>query len=75
MILRNEAGEKLWGAIGPVKGVTESPALIWGIQAGILATFSLDFHRTHIETDNKEVYDTVRLQEVIILPLDLERSV
>lgn len=28
VIVRNEKGEKLWGALGPVKGMTEIPATV-----------------------------------------------
>lgn len=72
IIVRNSAGEKIWGALGPVRGMTEIPALMWATQSGILSALALGFHKTHIETDNREVYDTVRVQEFIILPPDLD---
>lgn len=74
IIVRNVAGVKLWGAACPVKGMTELPALIWGVQSGILASMSLGFHKTHIELDNREAYDTIRVQEFIHLPPDLEET-
>lgn len=74
VIVRNERGEKLWGALGPARGMTAVPALVWGVQSGILAALSMGFCQTHIETDNREVYDTIRVQEFIILPPDEEEA-
>lgn len=74
IIVRNSLGIKIWGALGPVRGMTEIPALIWGAQTGILAALSLGFRKTHIETDNRHTYDTLRVQEFIILPPDHEEA-
>lgn len=62
------------GSYGPSSRDDRDCALVWGIQAGILAALSLGFHKTHIETDNKEVFDTMRVQEYIFLPPDLEEA-
>lgn len=62
IIVRNDSGVKLWGAVGLVRGMDNVPALIWGTHAGILAALSLGFHKTHIETENREVYDTIRFR-------------
>lgn len=74
IILRNEQGSKLWGALGPVRGMSELSAIIWGAQAGVLAALSMNMHKIQIETDNREAYDTIRVQEFIILPPDLEEA-
>lgn len=70
--MRNSSGVKICGALGPVRGMSEIPTLIWGAHAGILTALSLGFRKTHIEMDNREAYDTIRVQEFIILPPDLE---
>lgn len=72
IIVRNSSGVKIWGALGPFRDMTEIPTLIWGFQSCILAALSLGFRKMHIEMDNKEAYDTVRIQEFIILPPDQE---
>lgn len=54
--------------------MTKMPSLIRGAQAGILATLSLGFRKTHIEVEYREIYDTVRAQEFNILPRDLEED-
>lgn len=74
IIVRNNMGVKLWGALDPVRDMTEIPALIWGAQAGIMVALYLGYWKTHIETDNREIYDTIRMQEFIILPPDHEEA-
>lgn len=74
IILRDVNGDNLWAAMGPARGMTKLYAILWGAQADILAALSLGFHKAHIETDNWEAYDTIRVQEFIILPPDLEQA-
>lgn len=72
VVVCNVAGAKLWGVTGPVRGMIELPPITWGARAGTLDALSLGFHRSHIDLDNKEAYDTLRVQEFIFLPPDLE---
>lgn len=73
-LFSNASGKKLWGELGPFRGMSELHALLWGTQVGLLAVLSLDFHKALVETDNREAYDTIRVQEFIILPPDLEEA-
>lgn len=73
-ILGNSNGDKLWGKMGPVRGMTDLLAILWGAQTSILAALSLKYHKIHIKTDNREAYDTIWVQEFIILPPDLEEA-
>lgn len=74
IIVRDHMGNKIWGALGPVPGMTEHQALVWGAQAGIIHSVARGFPRVHIDTINREIYDFFRLQEVIILPPDLDEA-
>ncbi|KAK1364733.1 hypothetical protein POM88_040294 [Heracleum sosnowskyi] len=66
VIVRDETGAKLWSAMGPVNGLNEHQAIIWGVQAGVIRALNLGFDRTHIETDNREAYEyNVRLNCLI----------
>lgn len=48
------------------------PAIVWGTQAGLLVALSMGFQKAMVETDNREAYDTLHIQEFIFLPPDLE---
>ncbi|KAK1399512.1 hypothetical protein POM88_009375 [Heracleum sosnowskyi] len=74
VIVRDVEGAKLWSAMGPINGLNEHQAIIWGVQARVIQALNLGFDRTHIETDNREAYDIIRYQEQVVIPQNLEDS-
>lgn len=67
VIIRDNMGVKVWGAMGPMQGLNESQAILWAIQASLIQTLKMGKHKTHVEMVSRDVFDTVRLQENIII--------
>lgn len=61
IIVRDSAGAKIWGAMGPLNGMEESQACLWAAQAGVLQAWRLGFHAIQVEFANRELYDDIRL--------------
>ncbi|WOG95977.1 hypothetical protein DCAR_0415307 [Daucus carota subsp. sativus] len=69
-IIRDDKGVKVWGSMGPVSGLTEEQALMAGIQAACIEALKKDWNLIHIETSNLNVFDTLSVQEHIVLRED-----
>lgn len=72
VLIRDHEGKMLWGALGPMPGLSNVQALLWGVHAGMVEALNLGFEKTQIETDNREVHDVIRLQEYAFIEPDLE---
>lgn len=67
VIVRDEPGKKLRGAMGLMNHLTEEDALMAGIQAACIEAQKREWELTHIETVHHEVFNTIRMQEHMIL--------
>ena len=67
IIIRNNRGKKLWGAMGPLHGMTEAEAIIWGMHAGAVQALKLGEQKVHFDIDNEDVYDVIRFQDEIVV--------
>ncbi|KAL1808091.1 hypothetical protein ACET3Z_025081 [Daucus carota] len=74
VIIRDEWGVKLWGALGVVNALNEEQALMAGIQAACIRALKMKLRCIHIETTSQNVYDTLSVQESIILPDELAEA-
>ncbi|WOG96850.1 hypothetical protein DCAR_0416188 [Daucus carota subsp. sativus] len=66
-IIRDDNGDMLWGVLGVLPGLNEEQAILAAVQAACIHANEKELHKIHIETDNERVYDTLRLQEQILL--------
>ena len=69
-LIRNDKGKDLWKAFGPLTGRTEEQAILTAIQAACIEALKQDLDISHIETENHQVYETIRFQEEIFLDDD-----
>lgn len=66
-ILRNKAGDKLWGGLGPLNEMTEGQALLRGMHAGVIEALKWKEHRVHIDLDNQDIFEVLRFQDEIVV--------
>ncbi|KAL1826922.1 hypothetical protein ACET3Z_005334 [Daucus carota] len=71
VILRDEGGEKVWGAQGPMNHLTEEQALMAGIQAVVVHAREKKWELTRIETTNRDIFDLISDQDQFIIPEEL----
>lgn len=69
-IIRNELGEMLWGCLGPLTALNEEHVLLTALQAACIHANKKEWDLVHIETINHRVFDTLRLQQQILLDDD-----
>lgn len=62
VIVRNNGGRDLWTALGPMEGLNEEQALMAGVLAACVGGVKKEWGKIHIETTNRDVYDTIRIQ-------------
>ena len=62
VIVRNNGGRDLWTALGPMEGLNEEQALMAGVLAACVEGVKKEWEKIHIETTNRDVYDTIRIQ-------------
>ncbi|KAL1822717.1 hypothetical protein ACET3Z_009495 [Daucus carota] len=67
-LMRDEHGEKVWGAMGPFNDFTEEQAIMAGIQSACIYAQEHDLKVTHIETSHHDVFELIRLQEHVPIP-------
>ncbi|WOG92781.1 hypothetical protein DCAR_0312057 [Daucus carota subsp. sativus] len=70
VIARNDGGENLWNAMGTMANLSEEQALLSGIQSACIEAKKKDWKLLHIETSNRDVFDTIIAQHHIILRED-----
>lgn len=69
-IIRNDKGGMLWGALGTLTDSNEEQVIVTTLQATCIHAIRKEWNLVHIETVNRRVYDTLRLQEQIMLDED-----
>lgn len=75
MLLKDKRGNILWGAASPMPGYSESQALIWAIQVGVVKACKLHEDRTHVEIVNEQVYEILRDRNHIFIVEDLREVI
>lgn len=66
-IARDSSGSDVWGAMGPTPTLNEEQALMVGIQAACVEAEKKKWGHIQIETSNPDIYDTIRMQEHLVL--------
>ena len=69
-IIRNDKGGMLWGALGTLTNSNEEQAILTALQAVCIHAVRNEWNLVHLETVNRCVYDTLHLQEEIMLDED-----
>ncbi|KAL1808715.1 hypothetical protein ACET3Z_025705 [Daucus carota] len=62
VIVRNDGGRDLWTALGHMEGLNEEQTLMAGVLASCVDGVKKEREKIHIETTNRDVYDTIRIQ-------------
>ncbi|WOH14899.1 hypothetical protein DCAR_0934427 [Daucus carota subsp. sativus] len=65
VVVRNEAGQEVWSAAGPMPGKSKLQATLWGIYHGALQCHKLEKWKTHIETDHWRALEAISYQEEV----------
>lgn len=68
VVIRDFSGKDLFKASGPMNHLSEEEAILAGIQTACIHAVSKGWDITHIETVHRGVYETIRLQEHILIP-------
>lgn len=69
-IIQNKKGEMLWGCLGSLTDSNEEQAILIALQDACIHAHKKEWDLVHIETVNRRVYDTLRIQEQILLEED-----
>lgn len=56
VIISDHEGSMLWRAMGPMPGLSNLQALLWGVHAGMVEAMRLGKEKTLIEIDNRDIY-------------------
>ena len=67
VIIRGAKGEELWKALGTLSALTEEQAIMTALQAACNHAQTKEWDLTHIETVIPRVYDSISLQDHIVL--------
>ncbi|WOH04731.1 hypothetical protein DCAR_0624143 [Daucus carota subsp. sativus] len=67
VVVRNDTGEDVWKGMGPMPGLNEEQAIMAGIQAASIEGRKRKWDLIHIETTNRNVFETILMQQHMVL--------
>lgn len=73
IIMRDDQGFMLWAAMGPIPANDPLEAELKGIHIGLMKALDMNKRKSHIETDSRLIFESLRDQDEIIFDEAVEQ--